>query len=98
MPKFERTDTYEAKLFGQAMFDDKRVIKDARVTIRRVGSKYKAYCEDANVYLQFPRGLRDCDFHYTCDVVEVIRTDNIKKYYRAVKGSIREHGSDEVLA
>tara|TARA_R110002126_G_scaffold262308_1_gene405210 strand:- start:513 stop:809 length:297 start_codon:yes stop_codon:yes gene_type:complete len=98
MAKFERSDEYEAKLFGQAMFDDKKVIKDALVSIRSVGGKYKAYCEDANAYLQFPRGLRDCGLFYTCDVVEVIRTDNVKKYYRAVKGSIREHGSDEVLA
>jgi hypothetical protein len=98
MAKFERSDEYIQKLFEQSMFNDARVIKDALVSIISVGVKYKAYCEDANAYLQFPRGLRDCGLHYTCDVVEVIRTDNVKKYYRAVKGSIREHGSDEVLA
>jgi len=98
--KFVRTDKYEAKLFEQALFDDKNVIKDADIIITYgdTGYKLKAYCDRTKTYLQFPRGLRD---HYgqkfVADVVEVIRTDNVKKYYRVMKGSIRNINSDEVV-
>jgi len=99
--KFERTDEYQAKLFEQALFDEKRVIQDAgiRIEFADVGYKLKAYCIDTGTFLQFPRALRKHQGQrFTADVVEVIREDGIKKYYRAMKGSIREHGKDEVLA
>jgi hypothetical protein len=97
--KFERTDAYMAKLFEQALFDEKNVIKDATVTLIWGGNKLKAYCDESQTNLQFPRALRtDYGRQFTADVVEVIRTDGVSKYYRAMKGSIRDKGSDEVLA
>ncbi|MCP3685932.1 MAG: hypothetical protein GY861_25070 [bacterium] len=96
--KFERTDDYEAKLFECALFDEKNVIKDAEIVILRVGGKYKAYCENTDTYLQFPRGLRSHEGQkFTADVVEVIRTDNVSKYYRAMKKSIRNYNDNEVV-
>ena len=102
--KFERTDEYEAKLFEQALFDEKRVIKDALITIVYDPNNYnklKAWCADSDCYLQFPRSLRsgsyDCGRQFLADVVEVIRKDGVKKYYRAMKGSIREKENGEVL-
>ena len=98
--KFERTDEYESKLFEQALFDEKNVIKDATVRIEysSVGRKLKAYCPNCDTYLQFPRGLRtQCGREFVADVVEVLRTDDVTKYYRAIKGSIRDKGDDEVV-
>ena len=98
--KFERTDDYMQKLFEQALFDEKHVIKDADIIILRIGGKYKAFCENSDTYLQFPRGLRSYEGQkFVADVVEVIRSDNVSKYYRVMKGSIREQesGKDEVV-
>lgn len=97
--KFERTDEYTTKLFEQAMFDEKRVITDAHITIALEGlSKLKAYCSESRTYLQFPRGLRKYSGQqFIADVVEVIREDGVRKYYRAMKGSIRVEGSKEVV-
>lgn len=101
---FKRTEEYEAKLFEQALFDEKRVIKDAVIEIESDPNNYnklKAYCRDSDTYLQFPRALRakrtDYGKIFIADVVEVIREDGVKKYYRAMKGSIRRKGSDEVV-
>ena len=55
--KFVRTPEYEQKLFEQALFDDKKVIKDATIKIVCVG-KLKAYCVETDTYLQFPTDLR----------------------------------------
>ena len=97
--RFIRTDAYQAKLFGEALFDEKRVLTDAHITIEEVGNKFKAYCEESGTYLQFPRALREYEGQrFIADVVEVIRTDGVTKYYRAMKGSIRNTNSDEVLA
>jgi hypothetical protein len=103
--KFERTDAYMAKLFEQALFDEKNVIKDATVQIEydvNNSNKLKAYCYESKTYLQFPRALRsdysDYGREFLADVVEVIRTDGVRKYYRAMKGSIRNKGSEEVIA
>lgn len=100
--KFERTEAYMQKLFEQALFDDKNIIKDATVTIQHDHSnwnKLKAYCTETDTYLQFPRALRDnTQQRFHADVIEVIRSDNVTKYYRAMKGSIRKFGEDEVLA
>ena len=102
MAKFERTDEYQSKLFEQALFDEKNVHQDVMVIIQPEGysgTKLKAYCPKTDTYLQFPRKLRQYDGQqYICDVVEVIRDDGVKKYYRAMKGSIRNTNSDEVLA
>jgi hypothetical protein len=96
--KFERTPKYEQKLFEQALFDEKNVIKDADITIVIVGSKYKAYCHQSDTYLVFPRSLRRYDGQrYVADVVEVKRDDNVSKYYRVFPNSIREYGSDEIV-
>jgi hypothetical protein len=98
---FERTDEYTQKLFEQALFDEKRVITDAEVVIRydpMNRRKLKAYCVNTRTYLQFPRALRRFNRKFIADVVEVIRDDGVRKYYRAMKGSIREEGSNEVLA
>jgi hypothetical protein len=98
--KFERTEEYMGKLFALAMFDEKRVVQDATVTIEYgSGNKMKAYCEESKTYLQFPRALRTAyGREFTADVVEVIRDDGVAKYYRAMKGSIRDKGKSEVLA
>ena len=99
--KFERTPEYETKLFEQALFDDKKVIKDATIEIEhddKNWNKLKAYCVESETFLQFPRALRiDNHQRFTADVVEVIRTDGVTKYFRAMKGSIRVKGSDEVV-
>ena len=100
--KFERTDEYQAKLFECAMFDEKNVHTDVEVIIQYengYSGKLKAYCPTSDTYLQFPRKLRQYDMQkYICDVVEVIRSDNVTKYYRAMPKSIRNTNSDEVLA
>lgn len=99
--KFIRDDEYEAKLFGEALFDEKRVHKDAEIIIQYengYGSKLKAYCPISGTYLQFPRALREHHGQkYMADVVEVIREDGVRTYYRAMKKSIRRKGSDEVV-
>jgi hypothetical protein len=102
--KFERTDEYEAKLFEQALFDEKKVIKDATVRIEydpNNWNKLKAYCEESDTFLQFPRALRSSPRDYgkvfKADVVEVIRDDGVRKYFRAMKGSIRREKSEEVV-
>ena len=96
--KFVRDEDYMFKLNSLAFFDEKRVITDAEVIITRDGGKLKAYCPASRTYLQFPRHLRDWGDRYVADVVEVIRDDGVRKYYRAMKGSIRKPDSDEVLA
>jgi len=96
--KFERTQEYENKLFEQAMFDEKRVIKDAKIHIIGVSGKLKAYCENTDTYLQFPRDIRQLDNRYIADVVEVKNESVEQKYYRVMKGSIRKEGSNEVVA
>lgn len=101
--KFERTDEYMQKLFEQAMFDEKHVIKDAHITIMTEkpysNGKLKAWCENSHTFLQFPRNLRKyAGQEYIADVVEVIRDDGVRKYFRAMKGSIRNTNSDEVVA
>jgi hypothetical protein len=96
--KFTRTEKSEQKLLEQAFLDEKRVIRNAAIDIDYVGGKLKAYCRESGTYLQFPRALRDHENQrFIADVVEVIRTDHVTKYYRVVKGSIREMGSDEVV-
>ena len=98
MSKFVRTDEYQQKLFEQAMFDDKNVRKDVEIVITKVGGKLKAYCPETDTYLQFSRSLRE--YHgqrFLADVVEVINDSVSTKYYRAMKGSIREKNSDEVV-
>ena len=95
---FERTPDYEQKLFEQALFDEKKVIKDANVIIVLLGGKLKAFCENTNCYLQFPRHLRQHHVRYVCDVVEVKNENVNQNYYRAMPKSIRYAGSDEVLA
>ena len=96
--KFERSDEYEAKLFEKALCDEKHIIKDAKIRIvYGDGNKLKAYCEDTNTYLQFPRGLRKPRARFVADVVEVINDNVYQKYYRAMNGSIRREGSDEVV-
>jgi len=93
MTEFIRTDEYTQKLFEQALFDDKKIITDASIVIQyetRYGNKLKAYCTNTDTYLQFPRALREHPGQtYVADVVEVIRTDGVTKYYRAMKESIR---------
>ena len=96
--KFERTDAYQRKLFLEAMVDEKRVILDATIRIINDGYKYRAYCFDTLTYLQFPNRLRDWNLEYIADVVEVINSKVGNKYFRAMKGSIRRRGEDEVLA
>jgi len=97
--KFERTPEYDGKLFLLALCDEKNIIRDAKIELVYLGNKLKAYCEASNTYLQFPTNLRTrCGRMFIADVVEVIRTDGVTKYYRAMGGSIRDFGDDEVLA
>ena len=96
--KFVRTPEYEQKLFEQALFDDKKVIKDAKIEIIYMGNKLKAWCEAINVYLQFPRNIRTPHAIFTADIVEVQNATVDQKYYRVMKGSIRKEGSDQVVA
>ena len=98
--KFERTEEQTQKLFEQALFDEKNVIQDADVTIEydyNGGNKLKAFCEQTNTYLQFPRALReDCGQQFKADVIEVKRDDGVRKYYRALKGTIRNEQGEVV--
>ena len=95
--KFIRTDEYEANLFMQAL-DEKHVVKDAIITIKNAYTSHpKAWCDRVGSYLQFPRDLRSSNAVYVADVIEVIPKDR-SKFYRAVKGSIRKYGSDQVIA
>lgn len=96
--KFERTDAYEQKLFEKALFDEKNVIRDATVYIEHDESnwnKLKAYCPDSKTYLQFPRALREYGAEFVADVVEVHSSG--RQFYRAMNGSIRRKGSDEIV-
>jgi len=96
--RFERTDAYEQKLFEQALFDDKNVRKDAEIVITIIGGKLKAYCPATDTFLQWPRSLREyIGQTFIADIVEVINDSVSTKYYRAIKGSIREKNSDEVV-
>ena len=96
--KFVRTQEYENKLFEQALFDEKRVIKDAKIKILLRGGKLKAYCENSDTYLQFPRDIRELGAEFVADVVEVKNDTVDEKYYRVMKGSIRKEGSNTVVA
>jgi len=95
--QFERTDEYNQKLFEQALFDEKHILTDTLIVIVDNGSKLKAYCPATDTYLQFPRDLRAHGDKFIADIVEVIRAEGIQKYYRAMKGSIRRKGSNEVV-
>jgi len=99
--KFERTEAYNQKLFEQALFDDKNIVKDAKIIIipeHGYSGKLKAYCEDTETFLQFPRHLRTHNGQrYIADVVEVVREDDVRKYYRVMNKSIRKPDSDEVV-
>ena len=97
MSKFVRTDEIEKKLFEQALFDDKKVIKDANITIILRAGKLKAYCGETDTYLQFPRDLRKLDADFIADVIEVQNEHVTEKYYRVQKGTIRRRGSSEVV-
>jgi len=100
--KFERTDEYQAKLFELALCDEKRVHTDVEIKIQYengYSGKLKAYCPKTETYLQFPRKLRQYDGQrYIADVVEVIREDGVRKYYRAMPKSVRNTNSDEIVA
>jgi len=90
---FERTEEYEAKLVMDEITN--KVYRDAIVEIKRENwnsSKLKAYCPKTDTFVQFPRSLRtSTEDRYICDVVEA---DTAKrKFYRAVKNSIRREGS-----
>jgi len=101
MSKFVRSDTYEQKLFEQALMDEKRVIQDANIRIvyeNGYRGKLKAFCEETETFLQFPTALREWDRRFIADVVEVMNDSVSQKYYRVVKGSIRLHGDDEIIA
>jgi len=95
--KFERTDAYQQKLFEQALFDDKKVREDVVILITSHGGKLKAYCPETETFLQFPRNLRQYQGQkFIADIVEVINDSVSTKYYRAMKGSIREKNGDEL--
>lgn len=95
--KFVRSDEYEGKLFLEAL-GEKHVVKDAEIDITRGYSSHpKAWCNRVGSYLQFPRDLRSNGAKYVADIIEVI-PKNRAKFYRAMKGSIRKRGSDEVVA
>jgi len=96
---FKRDDKYNMKLFEYAMFDDKNVILDATINIILVGSKWKAYNSQVNAYIQFPRNLRNYfGQQFIADIIEVIRSDKVTKYYRAMPKSIRKYNSNIVIA
>ena len=99
--KFERSDEYMQKLFELALFDEKAIHTDVQVIIQYengYSGKLKAYCPKTDTYLQFPRALREFNGQeYIADVVEVLRSDNVTKYYRVMKGSIRNTNSDKVI-
>ena len=94
MAKFIRTEEHQKKLFEKALFDDKHVIQDATI---RITYERKAYCEDSDTYLSFPRNLREYGNVYTADVYGITPKNGIRKYYKAVKGSIRKANSDEIV-
>lgn len=95
MAKFERTDEYMKKLFLIAL-DENHVKSDATVHIVRDGGKMKAYCVETGTYLQFPRSLRLPGKVFVADVIEVIRAEDVRKYYRAMPKSIRDEFNNVV--
>jgi hypothetical protein len=96
--KFKRTDEIEEKLFTEALINENTVIKDAIIHIVvGKGSKLKAYCQNTDTFLQFPRDLREVDAIFIADVIEVKNEHVDEKYYRVQKGTIRRKGSNEVV-
>jgi hypothetical protein len=93
----KRTQEQEDKLFLEAL-DNKRVLKDATITIMGGTGKLKAYCQETDTFLQFPRHLRAFGLKYTADVIEVINESVTNKYFRVVKNTIRKYGSEKVIA
>lgn len=98
--KFVRTDEYNEKLFINAFEGDKKVHQDAEIHINLDWSKNKlrAWCPIASSFLQFPNSLRTKQGKkYIADVIEVKSNDHRSTFFRVVKGSIRNPGSDEVV-
>jgi len=91
--KFERTKEYMRKLFLEAMCDDKAVHQDVRIDIVWNKSKWRAWCEKADSYLQFPNSLRKPRTSYIADVVEV-KSEGRSTFFRVVKESIRDMNGD----
>ena len=96
--KFIRDDKYKGKLFMAALGDN-HVVRDAEVVIHNAYSKHpKAYCDKVGSHLQFPRSLRIPGAVFIADIIEVIPKNGRERFYRAMPGSIRRSGSDEVVA
>lgn len=94
MSKFVRTEDHDAKLFKIALIEEKNVYTDVEIKITH---REKAYCEAVHKNCRFPKNLRFPGSRFIADVVEV-KPDGAAIHYRAVKGTIRRKGSDEVIA
>ena len=97
--RFIRTDEYMNKLFIDAFSGDRQVHQDAEIEIKYDWNKDKlrAWCPMSNTWLQFPNALRTkSGKNYTADVIEM-KHEGRETFYRVVKGSIRNKGSDIVV-
>ncbi|MDD4389731.1 MAG: hypothetical protein PHW03_02890 [Eubacteriales bacterium] len=83
---FERSEEYMANITMDAL--DRDVIISAKVVIKEVNGKLKAYCEDTKTYLQFPRAIRRAGKRFEADVIKASTPGKI--FYRAYRGSICE--------
>jgi hypothetical protein len=95
--KFKRTKEYQSKLLIEGL-DDKKVYQDADIIIKKdwnKAGKLRAYCSQVNSYLQFPGFLRIYNKKYIADIVEVI-PKNRQRFFRVMKNSIRDIGSNEL--
>lgn len=85
---FIRSEEYMNKIFCDALEKHGKVIQDADILITYVGKKAKAYCENTETYVQFPRDIRNKYRRFKADIIFADVKD-YKPYVRAYKGSIR---------
>lgn len=89
-----RSDEYMGKMVLDSL--DRQVLLDAKIQIRRVGPKLKAYCGDTNTYVQFPKDIRKEGYTFVADVIKM--SNGGKVFFRAYKNSIRHSKDGEVIA
>ena len=88
---FVRSAEYEGRLVLEAL-EDKDIIKDAQIDIMWDAGRLRAWCNEANSYIQFPKALRKEYVQYISDIVQVKAGEKHSSFYRAMKGTIRLRG------
>lgn len=90
-----RSEDYMSRITLDAL--DREVILDAKIKIVPLGSKLKAWCENTQTYLQFPREIRAYGRTFVADVVKTANK-TCKVFYRAYPNSIRESIDGPIIA